>query len=184
MWCCEKPTGSLSPVWTSGANERPVLSTAMSFFGYVWVCYALSIPRGVGLGPLGVSSLSGEWRPLGSRGLRLSGGYDRADGWRRGGGATKRVESSDNATERVESSDNATERVDRADGWSRGGGAWGAEGRVAPRLCEIAAAPVYAVVHGGHQKLPYFAFFVIRIDLFANLMAMAARTCRAACACF
>ena len=53
-----------------------------------------------------------------------------------------------------------------------------------PRLCEIAAAPVYAVVHGGHQKLPYFAFFVIRIDLFANLMAMAARTCRAACACF
>ena len=130
MWCCEKPTGSLSPVWTSGANERPVLSTAMSFFGYVWVCYALSIPRGVGLGPLGVSSLSGEWRPLGSRGLCLSGGYDRADGWRRGGGATKRVESSDHATERVESSDNATERVDRADGWRRGGGAWGAEGRV------------------------------------------------------
>ena len=54
-----------------------------------------------------------------------------------------------------------------------------------PRLCEIAAAPVYAVVHGGYQKLSYFAiFFVIRIDLFANLIAMAARTCRAARACF
>ena len=30
-----------------------------------------------------------------------------------------------------------------------------------PRLCEIAAAPVYAVVHGGHQKRSYFAFFLL-----------------------
>ena len=28
------------------------------------------------------------------------------------------------------------------------------------RLCEIPAAPVYAVVHGGHQKPPYFAIFL------------------------
>ena len=55
---------------------------------------------------------------------------------------------------------------------------------IAELLCEIAAAPVYAVVHGGHQKRSYFAFFVPRIDLIANLIAMAARTRRAARACF
>jgi hypothetical protein len=31
---------------------------------------------------------------------------------------------------------------------------------IAELLCEIAAAPVYAVVHGGHQKRSYFAFFL------------------------
>ena len=55
---------------------------------------------------------------------------------------------------------------------------------IAELLCEIAAAPVYAVVHGGHQKPLYFAFFVPRIDLIANLIAMAARTRRAARACY
>ena len=36
-------------------------------------------------------------------------------------------------------------------------------------------------VHVGHQKASYFAiFFDPRIDLIANLIAMAARTCRAA----